>query len=159
MFVVGECCWYNHLLKIVKVGGGDELTISSQHITDTALGLLARVENGEEKTTLIFNTYGYVLLQDYHHRSKVAVKLYNARTIPYGITGSMTPRVAEVRRYSKLEAILKVRRELPLLPITGRLILAFKNEIPIGDFGTQKFARNCWIVTEEQKRAFFSQLN
>lgn len=151
MLVVEKYCWYEKHLKILKVGGGDELTVTSQYITDTSLGPLARVDCCEGVTNIIFNTYGYILVQDFNRKSNTAAKLYNARPIPYGVEGSDVPRVVEIRRYPALEPILKTRPEIPFLPITGRLILAFQKEIPIGDFGTAKFARNCWIITEQQK--------
>lgn len=159
MLEIRKFCYKGKYFKLYKVGGGDAVDVQ-QCLSDIDYGTFASISVQDGISSVVFNSYGYTLLEGYSRHRGTANKLYFARSIPAGVPCSEVPEVKEIVRHHALQKSLLNAGVKPI-SVTGKLVLLFRGEIAPGNFNlsTNQFLKQCWIVPPEQRFAFMAKSN
>jgi len=139
----------------MKVGGGDEVHITSPCFLDP--GILATVTNEEGQSHLVFSCRGYILIEGYK-KDGTAKKLYATRLPQGDEQNHEAPRIKEIVRYPRLFEELEKQKIKPL-STTGKLSILFRGEVAIRRQNAEGLLLNeFWIITQDQKNLLLQGL-
>ncbi len=157
MLQIGKCCWYGKHIRLLKVAGGDEISILHSNLTSEEPFFEASQDG--TTTQLIFQGYGFIIVEDYKKGLGTAKKLLYSRPLEMGKPLSTMARIEDVKRYPTLEKEL-LKQKIKPTPAPEKLVILYPDEIAIGHFNQEdgKFSKECWIITTKQKDDLFNGL-